>query len=167
MGRALAAAFLRAGHPTTVWNRSAGKADELVARGAVLAATAAEAVAASPLTLVCVLDYDAVHAVIGPAVGALRGRTLVNLASDSPSRARAAALWAAGHGIDYLDGAVMVPVAVVGGPAALVLYSGPQPCTRHTGRHWPAWAARPCTWERIQAGRPATTWRCSTSSGRR
>ena len=27
MGQALAGAFLRAGHPTTVWNRSAAKAD--------------------------------------------------------------------------------------------------------------------------------------------
>ncbi|MFC8452214.1 NAD(P)-dependent oxidoreductase [Kitasatospora sp. NPDC057223] len=126
MGRALAAALLRAGRPTTVWNRTPGKAAELVARGAVLAATAAEAVAASPLTLVCVLDYDAVHAVVGPAAEALRGRTLVNLTAGSPARARAAALRAAELGIDYLDGAIMVPVAAIGGPAALVLYSGPQ-----------------------------------------
>ena len=34
MGRAMAAAFLAAGQPTTVWNRTAGKADELLARGA-------------------------------------------------------------------------------------------------------------------------------------
>lgn len=35
MGRALAGALLAAGRPVTVWNRSAGKADELVARGDV------------------------------------------------------------------------------------------------------------------------------------
>lgn len=29
MGRALAGAFLDAGHPTTVWNRSPGRAGEL------------------------------------------------------------------------------------------------------------------------------------------
>ncbi|MER5418487.1 NAD(P)-binding domain-containing protein [Streptosporangium roseum] len=34
MGRAMAAAFLAAGHPTTVWNRTAGRADELLASGA-------------------------------------------------------------------------------------------------------------------------------------
>jgi 3-hydroxyisobutyrate dehydrogenase-like beta-hydroxyacid dehydrogenase len=37
MGRALATAFLRAGHPTTVWNRTPAKAEQLVAQGAKLA----------------------------------------------------------------------------------------------------------------------------------
>ncbi|MGC5016192.1 NAD(P)-dependent oxidoreductase [Streptosporangium sp. DT93] len=126
MGQALAATFLGAGHPTTVWNRTAGKAADLVARGAVLAGTAAEAVAASPLVVVCVLDYDAVHAVLDPAAGELAGRTLVNLTADTPGRARATAAWAAGLGAGYLDGAIMVPTTVVGGPSALVLYSGPE-----------------------------------------
>ncbi|MFC7468445.1 NAD(P)-binding domain-containing protein [Actinomadura keratinilytica] len=47
MGGALAAAFLAAGHPTTVWNRSPGKADALVVRGARRAGSVAEAVAAA------------------------------------------------------------------------------------------------------------------------
>ncbi|MFB9640637.1 NAD(P)-binding domain-containing protein, partial [Streptomyces spiralis] len=76
MGRALATAFLESGHPTTVWNRTASKADALAARGASRADSVADAVAASPLTIVCVIDYDAVRAVTEPAAGALRGRTL-------------------------------------------------------------------------------------------
>ncbi|MFB7152975.1 NAD(P)-binding domain-containing protein, partial [Streptomyces virginiae] len=40
MGRSLAAAFLAAGLPTTVWNRTPGRDRELVERGAVSAATA-------------------------------------------------------------------------------------------------------------------------------
>ncbi|GAA2995213.1 NAD(P)-dependent oxidoreductase [Streptosporangium longisporum] len=126
MGRALATTFLRAGHPVTVWNRTAGKAAEVVAEGAVLAATAAEAVAASPLVVVCVLDYDAVHAILEPVAGELAGRTVVNLTADSPDRARATAAWAAGTGAGYLDGAIMVPTTVIGSPATLVLYSGPE-----------------------------------------
>ncbi|MFF5262571.1 NAD(P)-dependent oxidoreductase [Actinomadura viridis] len=126
MGQALAGAFLAAGHPTTVWNRTAGKADALVARGAVAAPTAAEAAAASPLVIVCVLDYDAAHAIIEPAAGALKGRTLVNLTADTPERARTAAAWAAGHGVGYLDGAIMTPVDTIGGPGAVLLYSGPE-----------------------------------------
>ncbi|MEU4833676.1 NAD(P)-binding domain-containing protein [Streptosporangium sp. NPDC023615] len=125
MGQALAAAFLGAGHPTTVWNRTAGKAADLVVRGAVLAGTAAEAVAASPLVVVCVLDHDAVHAILGPAAGELAGRTLVNLTAVAPDRARATAAWAADLGADYLDGAIMVPTTLIGGPSSLVLYSGP------------------------------------------
>ncbi|MFB9675873.1 NAD(P)-dependent oxidoreductase [Streptosporangium vulgare] len=65
MGKALAGAFLDNGHPTTVWNRTAGRGGELTARGATEAATAAEAIAASPVVVVCVLDYDAVREVLG------------------------------------------------------------------------------------------------------
>jgi hypothetical protein len=50
----------------------------------------------------------------------------VNLTADSPERARQTAIWAAERGIDYLDGAIMTPTSTMGGPAALVLYSGPQ-----------------------------------------
>lgn len=47
MGSALAGAFLANGNPTTVWNRSAEKADSLAAQGARRAATVADAVMAS------------------------------------------------------------------------------------------------------------------------
>ncbi|WTK93054.1 NAD(P)-binding domain-containing protein [Streptomyces sp. NBC_01508] len=49
--RRLAQAFLTAGYATTVWNRSAAKADALVAQGAVRAATVEEAVAAGSLVV--------------------------------------------------------------------------------------------------------------------
>ncbi|WP_369696743.1 NAD(P)-binding domain-containing protein [Streptomyces sp. XD-27] len=126
MGQSLAAAFLAGGHPTTVWNRSAGKDEELVAKGARRAATAAEAVAAGPLTVVCMTDYDASQAVLEPLADTLRGRTLVNLTSDTPQRAREAARWAAEAGIDYVDGSIMVPTPVIGLPEALILFSGGQ-----------------------------------------
>ncbi|MGP4050549.1 NAD(P)-dependent oxidoreductase [Streptomyces sp. 2A115] len=126
MGHALAAAFLKAGHPTTVWNRSAGKGDELVAQGAVRAATAGEAVRAAELVVVCVVDYDAAQAVLESAADELPGRVLVNLTSDTPERSRTTAAWANERGIDYLDGSIMVPVPMIGQPEALVFYSGPR-----------------------------------------
>ncbi|SDC12693.1 NAD(P)-dependent oxidoreductase [Actinokineospora iranica] len=124
MGQALAGAFLAAGHPTTVWNRSPGKAEAVVARGARLADSAAAAIAASPLVIVCVIDYAAVRAIIEPAVDALRGRTLVNLTSDEPEQVRDLAAWASGF--DYLDGSIMTPTITIGEPSARVLYSGPE-----------------------------------------
>ncbi|WP_018654192.1 NAD(P)-dependent oxidoreductase [Actinomadura flavalba] len=126
MGRALAGAFLDAGHPTTVWNRTPGKDADLVARGATGAATAAEAVAASPLVVLCVLDYAAGTAIAASAADALKGRTLVHLTADTPERARTMAAWAADHGIAYLDGAIMSPTVTIGGSDAVVLYSGPE-----------------------------------------
>ncbi|MGP4114219.1 NAD(P)-dependent oxidoreductase [Streptomyces sp. 4N509B] len=128
MGSALAEAFLRAGHRVTVWNRTPSRAEPLLARGAHWAGSGgvAEAVAASPLTVVCLVDQKASRQVLSePAVAAaLSGRTLVDLTSDTPERAREAADRAASHGVAYLDGAVMVPTVVVGSPEALLLFSG-------------------------------------------
>ncbi|MEU9862919.1 NAD(P)-binding domain-containing protein [Streptomyces sp. NPDC047971] len=124
MGRALAEAFLAAGHPTTVWNRTEGKADALVARGAARAATVAEAVEASGLVVVCVLDYPAVGELLAPVAASLRGRTLVNLTSGSPEQARAEAKWAAEHGIGYLDGGIMTTPPGVGDSSNMILYAG-------------------------------------------
>ncbi|MFH8488732.1 NAD(P)-dependent oxidoreductase [Streptomyces longisporoflavus] len=126
MGQALAGAFLDAGHPTTVWNRTPGKGEDLVARGATRAATAGDAVRASDLVVVCLYDYDVSRAVLGPIAADLSGRVLVNLTSDTPERSREAAAWAAGQGIDYLDGAIMVPVTVIGTADALLFHSGPK-----------------------------------------
>ncbi|MET8953388.1 NAD(P)-dependent oxidoreductase [Streptomyces sp. NPDC004393] len=124
MGQALADAFLRHGHPTTVWNRTASRADALVDRGATRAATPLSAVDASSLVVVCMLDYDVVRSVVCPVAPYLIGRTVVNLTADAPERAREMAAWAAARGIDYLDGAIMSPTTAIGGPDALVLYSG-------------------------------------------
>jgi 3-hydroxyisobutyrate dehydrogenase-like beta-hydroxyacid dehydrogenase len=123
MGQAVAAAFVDAGHPTTVWNRTAARAESLVGRGATGAATAADAVAASPLVIVCLLDDDAVHAVLDPVTSG-SGRTLVNLTSATPEQARRRAAWARERDLTYLDGAIMTPTPSIGGPSALVLYSG-------------------------------------------
>ncbi|MFF5516990.1 NAD(P)-dependent oxidoreductase [Streptomyces coeruleorubidus] len=124
MGSALAGAFLRAGHPTTVWNRTTAKADDLVARGATLAESPAAALAAAPLVVVCVSDYDAVADVLD---GPLDGRVVVNLTSGTPSRARALAEEVARRGGDYLDGGIMAVPEAVGTTDAVLAYSGPRP----------------------------------------
>ena len=125
MGTALARAFLRAGVPTTVWNRNPIPASVLGAEGASVAPDLAAAVAASDLVVVCLRDHEAVREVLatpGPEVFA--GRTVVNLSSAAPDEARGTASWAAGRGITYLTGAIMVPTYLVGEPGALILYSG-------------------------------------------
>jgi 3-hydroxyisobutyrate dehydrogenase-like beta-hydroxyacid dehydrogenase len=124
MGAALAATLLERGHPTTVWNRSAHKARPLVARGARQAVTPEEAVGASSLIIVCVLDYDALHATLDPVVGSLAGKSLVNLTSGSPEQAQEVAAWARSQSADYLDGAIMTTPPGVGSPEMMFLYSG-------------------------------------------
>ncbi|KUM72260.1 NAD(P)-dependent oxidoreductase [Streptomyces curacoi] len=128
MGRALAGAFLDAGLRITVWNRTPGRDRELLDRGATAAESAAEAVAASALTVVCVVNYDAADAVLRQdgVTDALKGRTVVNLTADTPARARDTADWAAAHGIRYLDGAIMTPTTTIGTPDAVFIHSGPR-----------------------------------------
>ncbi|MFH8617473.1 NAD(P)-dependent oxidoreductase [Streptomyces sp. NPDC017979] len=124
MGRALASALLDRGWEVTVWNRTQARADALVERGAVRAASAEEAVRAGSLVLVCLLDYDAVRNVLEPAAGALRARTLVNLTNGSPEQAVDCARWAGEHGAGYLDGGIMAIPATIATAEAFVLYSG-------------------------------------------
>ena len=57
MGSTLAKTLLSAGHKVTVWNRSQEKSDLLVAEGAKIEATIADAVRKSPVILVCIANY--------------------------------------------------------------------------------------------------------------
>ncbi|MEV7099375.1 NAD(P)-binding domain-containing protein [Amycolatopsis sp. NPDC051045] len=127
MGSALAGALLDRGHPVTAWNRTAEKAAPLAERGARLAATPADAIAASPLVVACVLDYDVLRAVLEPGAEALRGKAFVNLTSGSPEQAQEAAGWFGSRGAGYLDGAIMTTPEGVGGSDVMFLYSGPRP----------------------------------------
>jgi 3-hydroxyisobutyrate dehydrogenase-like beta-hydroxyacid dehydrogenase len=130
MGRAIAAAFLAAGHPTTIWNRTAGKADELLARGAVWAGSPLAALDAGEVVIVCVIDANAVEAILDRALtesgrSRLPATTLVNLTSEGPGRTRELATWAEKSGVLYLDGSIMTPAAAIGTEATRILYSGP------------------------------------------
>lgn len=125
MGQAMVRTLLAAGHPVTVWNRTAARADGLVSDGATLAASPGDAVAASELVILSLTDYQAMYDILGGATAELAGRTIVNLSSDTPDRAREAAAWAASHRAKFLTGGVMVPAEMVGTEAAYVYYSGP------------------------------------------
>ena len=125
MGAALARAAIQAGHPTTVWNRSAGKAEALVDAGARLANNPGDAVDADVI-VVCLFDHRSVHEVLDPLADRLAGRRLINLTTTSPEGARELADWAADVGADYLDGGIMATPEMIGTSQSSVLYSGSQ-----------------------------------------
>ncbi len=120
MGTALAQAFLAAGHPTTVWNRTPGRSPEL--EGAVRATTAAEAVAASPLVVVCLLVDTTVRDSLDGID--LTGKVIANLTNSTPDQARALETTLTAQGASYVDGGIMAVPAMIGGPHAFILYSG-------------------------------------------
>ncbi|CAL9435608.1 hypothetical protein SUDANB95_02126 [Actinosynnema sp. ALI-1.44] len=125
MGQALAGAFLRAGHPTTVWNRTAAKADPLVAAGAALAGSVEEAVAAGGPVVVCVSDFAVLRRLLDPAADVLAGRVVVNLTTGTSREVRETAEWVAGRGAAHLAGAILALPRDIGTETSLVLYSGP------------------------------------------
>ncbi|GAA1577766.1 NAD(P)-dependent oxidoreductase [Actinomadura kijaniata] len=124
MGHTLASTFLKAGHPLTVWNRTPEKADDLVAAGAARAATPAEAAAASPLVIVCLVDHAVTRESLASAGKAFADRVLVNLTNSTPDQAREIAAWAGENGVTYVDGGIMATPPLIGGPASFLLYSG-------------------------------------------
>lgn len=132
MGQAVAAALLGAAHEVTVWNRTPGRADALVARGARRAAGAAEAVASGDLVLLTVLDTTAAREVLDVAGDAVRGRTIVNLVTGTPAEARAIAAQLDGRGARALDGVMMAVPSMIGTADATILYGGdPDAFERH------------------------------------
>lgn len=121
MGAALARTAIAAGHPTTVWNRSAAKADGL---GAQVAGTVEEAVESAQLLVVCLFDHRSVHEVLDPVADRLRSARIVNLTTTAPEGARELARWADGLGARYLDGGIMATPEMIGTPQSRIFYSG-------------------------------------------
>ncbi|MYW19839.1 NAD(P)-binding domain-containing protein [Streptomyces sp. SID2955] len=122
MGTALGRAWLAAGHPLTVWNRTPQRTAALTAEGAVAAGSAAEAVAANRLVVTCLLDDASVGDTLEGAD--LSGRDLVDLTTGTPAEARARSDRAKARGARLLDGGIMAVPPMIGTPGAFVLYSG-------------------------------------------
>ncbi|MFI1380781.1 NAD(P)-dependent oxidoreductase [Embleya sp. NPDC020886] len=124
MGSALAGAFVAGGRPTTVWNRTPGRDEALLALGARPAGDVREAVAAGSLVIVNVKGNDAAREILAAAGDALAGRAVVNLTDGTSGEARAMAEWAAGREAAYLHGQIMTIAPAVGDPDAVVFYGG-------------------------------------------
>ncbi|PPK61597.1 NAD(P)-binding domain-containing protein [Actinokineospora auranticolor] len=120
MGTAIVRTWLKAGYAPTVWNRTPAKAEALAAEGATAAPTAAAAVEAADLVVVCLLDDATVTRVLADLDLASKG--VLNLTTSTPGQARA---HAERHpGARFLDGGVMATPPMIGTPGAVILYSG-------------------------------------------
>jgi 3-hydroxyisobutyrate dehydrogenase len=110
MGAAMAANVRRAGFELTVWNRSAGRAEDLVALGAREAPTAADVAGASDVIVTCVSDTPDVEAVLfgpgGVAEGAARGSLVIDCSTISPAATAGFAARLAKADIGFVDAPV-------------------------------------------------------------
>ena len=110
MGSYMAANLARAGYPMTVWNRTPGRAKELVELGAREATSPADLARSSDIIFTCVTDSPQVESVLfgpnGVAEGAHRGSLVVDCSTISPTRARDFANKLGEIGVDMLDAPV-------------------------------------------------------------
>ncbi len=110
MGAPMAANLLKAGFEVTVWNRTAARADPLIALGARVAGSPAEVSAASEVTVSCVSDSPDVDLVaLGPGgiiEGAAAGSAYIDCSTISPAVARKVAAALGAKGVEMLDAPV-------------------------------------------------------------
>ncbi len=110
MGRGMANNLLKAGFPLRVWNRTASRADDLVAAGATAGASPAEVAAHSDIIVTCVSDTPDVEDVLlgdqGVIHGAKPGSLVIDCSTISPQVTREIAAKLAAQDIHMLDAPV-------------------------------------------------------------
>ena len=110
MGAAMAANLRRAGFEVTVWNRTPGRAADLVELGAREAPTPGAVAAASDVVVCCVSDSPDVEAVLfgddGVASGIAPGALVVACSTISPSATVGFAKRLADAGVAFVDAPV-------------------------------------------------------------
>lgn len=130
MGEPIARRLLRDLGSLTVWNRTAAKADRLVAEGARLAASPADA--AAPITLTVLTDLDDVEALLEGTEGLLAGWTRAGVSSPilvvhgtvSPLALRGLHARLAEAGVSVIDAPVSGGVAGAESGALSVMVGG-------------------------------------------
>ncbi|WTT00675.1 NAD(P)-dependent oxidoreductase [Streptomyces sp. NBC_00090] len=124
MGLPMARRLLDAGHPLTVWNRTAAKADTLVAAGAVRAASPAEAVRDADVVLTMLADPAAALAVADELIPALRpGTHWIDTSTVGPDTVRALAARLP-EGVTLIDAPVMGSVDRAAAGELIILAGG-------------------------------------------
>jgi 3-hydroxyisobutyrate dehydrogenase len=107
MGGPMAGHLLDAGHEVAVWNRTAAKGDELVARGARRADSPADAARDADVVVTCVSDTPDLVAVVlgdhGVIEGIRDGAVLLDCSTVSPSAEKELAKALAGKSVEIVD----------------------------------------------------------------
>ena len=138
MGRAFAARALERGHDVTVWNRSAGRAADLVSSGAREADSPEGAAAGCEAVLIVLADDAAVLSVCLDEHGVLHslepGAILANISTVAPETARRLA--EAGPDGRVLDSPVMGSPSLIAAGRGTFLIGGPSASVTALDQLW-------------------------------
>jgi 3-hydroxyisobutyrate dehydrogenase-like beta-hydroxyacid dehydrogenase len=144
MGAPMARNVLKAGFPVTLWNRSRAKADALVADGALVADTPADAVREADIVVIMLENGPIVADVLfaqGTAQAMRPGTLVVDMSSIKPFEAQDHARRLAALGVQHVDapvsggtvGATEGTLAIMAGGAAAD-FARAEPVLRAMGR---------------------------------
>lgn len=106
MGKKLAQIYIGDGYDVTVWNRSPEKAQDLNAHRVASGVT--EALDASDVIVICILDNSIVFDLINRAGSVLLGKTIINFTTGSPEEVKDLEASIKSAGGFYLNGAIQV-----------------------------------------------------------
>ena len=105
MGTALARTLLENGYNVTVWNRTPEKSAVLEAEGAKIAATCADAVAASSTVVICIKSHPDTRVQL-QSVDSLAGKNIIELSTGSAPDAQSLYQWTNEQGAKCLIGMI-------------------------------------------------------------
>jgi len=126
MGTIIARTLAERGKRVAVWNRSPGKAEALRAEGVGICATAEDALRASPVSILVLLNSEAAYDTLDTmrASGALAGRTIVNYSSGSAEEGQRLHELIAGAGGRFVKGTIMAYPRNIGHPESYCIHAG-------------------------------------------
>jgi 3-hydroxyisobutyrate dehydrogenase-like beta-hydroxyacid dehydrogenase len=129
LGGPIANNLRKAGHELTVWNRTPDKADALVRKGAVRAASPRACAEGKDAVFLCLSDEQAVQAVLdgpeGVLAGLKPGDVVVDLSTSGTRFARLATERAAAAGVRWVAAPVLGSKAAAEKAQIVILAGGP------------------------------------------
>jgi len=128
MGKPMASRLVDSGYLLTAWNRTPGRADELIKRGARVADNPRDAAAGSRVIVLMVSDPAAVSAVLGGdrgvLAGAREGSTVVNMSTIGPADSLRFADQCGTAGVRYVESPVMGSIGQATAGTLVAIVSG-------------------------------------------
>lgn len=125
MGASLAEALMATGHQVSVWNRTAGRAEQLAASGVRVAADPRGAVQSSDVVVLCVDRVSTCVDILRDTD--LQGRVLVQVTSGTPEDVQGFERWATERGAEVIEGMILVYPSAIGTERSRILYAGAEP----------------------------------------
>ena len=126
MGSAMAHALLASGSRVTVWNRSPEKAQPFIDAGAEVAASAADAISASDVSILCIRNHVMTAELLRPISEHLAGKTVLQLSTGSAKEAEELVDLLTGAGAGWLIGMINAYPSMIGKAESSILCACPE-----------------------------------------